>query len=367
MVVSISLAIIMQTADRPAKASPLALWKWASIVILVYVFIAGWIVPLKPGIIAVTPERTVAGKQVILKVKGYNTYFSRDSDQLRAWLRLTGDTVIQSQRIEVKDDRNAVAVFYIPSAFPTIQDAYPLSLILDHPTDGSSVLPNAIFVTPAVVIDTSEAALWHKDKINNIHDQAGIRYPFRNILSETIRNTYFHVPMWFAMIVLLGISAWYSLRYYRKGSIIDDQKSTAFVRVGLVFGLLGLVTGMLWAKHTWNAYWSWDVKQNMSAIALLIYAALMVLRSSIDDEMQKARLSAGYNMFAFILLIPLLFIIPRMTDSLHPGSGGNPAMGGEDLDNTMRMVFYPAVIGWILLGIWISQLVYRVDILKRNQ
>jgi heme exporter protein C len=166
------------------------------------------------------------------------------------------------------------------------------------------------------------------------------------------------------MILLFGVSAWYSLQYYRKGKIDFDQKSVAFVKVGILFGMLGLITGMLWAKNTWNAYWSWDVKQNMSAIALLIYAALMVMRSSVEDDMQKARLTAGYNMFAFALLIPLLFIIPRMTDSLHPGNGGNPALGGEDLDNTMRMVFYPAVIGFILLGLWISQLVYRTEKLK---
>jgi heme exporter protein C len=225
-------------------------------------------------------------------------------------------------------------------------------------------LPNAIFVTPADSIIESEVVLWSNDTITNIHEKAGVQYPFRNILAETIRNTYFHVPMWFTMIILFGISAWYSLKYFRKGNPDDDQKSVAFIRVGLLFGILGMITGMLWAKFTWNAYWSWDVKQNMSAISLLIYAALMVLRSSVEDPMQKARLSSGYNMFAFILLIPLLFIVPRMTDSLHPGNGGNPAMGGEDLDNTMRMVFYPAVLGWLLLGIWISQLNYRTERLK---
>jgi len=167
--------------------------------------------------------------------------------------------------------------------------------------------------------------------------------------------------MWFTMIILFGVSAWYSLRYYRVGDLTNDRKSVAYVRVGLLFGVLGIVTGMLWAKHTWNEYWSWDVKQNMSAISLLIYAALMVMRSSVEDDMQRARLTAGYNMFAFVLLIPLLFIVPRMTDSLHPGNGGNPAMGGEDLDNTMRMVFYPAVLGFILLGLWISQLVFRIE------
>lgn len=366
MVVSISLALLIMQQSGVSSFFTLAAWKWACILILLYVFIAGWLVPLNPGIIQVTPSQAETGKAVTLDVRGYNTFFTSSRGDLRAWLRLTGDTVIQAKQINVINDRSLTAVFQIPNTFPVRQDAYPLTLVLDHPEEGTSVLPNAIFITPSQVIDSSQTASWFTDKIDQVHEKKGIQYPFRNILGETIRNTYFHVPMWFCMIILFAISAGYSLVYYLKGEMRDDSRSIAFVRVGLVFGVLGLVTGMLWAKHTWNAYWSWDVKQNMSAIALLIYAALMVLRSSVEDDMQRARLTAGYNMFAFVLLIPLLFIIPRMTDSLHPGNGGNPAMGGEDLDNTMRMVFYPAVIGFILLGIWMSQLVYRFDRLKRN-
>lgn len=348
------------------KSSPLAAWKWAAILLLLYVFIAGWIVPLHSGIIEVKPDRAPAGEMLTLEIIGYNSNYTTDSSQHRAWLRLTGDTVIQSSEVKVLDDRHVAATFYIPSVFPIRQEAYPLTLVLDHGSEGNSVLPNAVFITPAQQQDTAELRLWFQDTISGIEQKAGIFYPFRNILAETIRNTYFHVPMWFAMILLFGVSAWYSLQYYRKGLMDHDMKSVAFVKVGIIFGVLGLVTGMLWAKYTWNAYWSWDVKQNMSAIALLIYAALMVMRSSVEDDMQKARLTAGYNMFAFILLIPLLFIVPRMTDSLHPGNGGNPALGGEDLDNTMRMVFYPAVIGFFLLGLWISQLAYRTDRLKRT-
>jgi heme exporter protein C len=342
----------------------LAAWKWACMVILIYVFIAGWIVPLNPGIIQVVPSKAVAGTQVNLKVEGYNSAYKSAGGEIRAWLRLTGDTVLAATRIEVLDDRNLNATFYIPSVFPVRQDAYPMALVLDHDQEGTSVLPNSIFITPAKTPDTAEMHLWTTSKIQHVHKKAGMQFPFRNILAETIRNTYFHVPMWFTMIILFGVSAWYSLRYYRKGDMTDDRKSIAYVKVGLLFGMLGIITGMLWAKNTWNAYWSWDVKQNMSAICLLIYAALMVMRSSVEDEMQKARLTAGYNMFAFVLLIPLLFIVPRMTDSLHPGNGGNPAFGGEDLDNTMRMVFYPAVIGFILLGLWISQLVFRIEQVK---
>ena len=89
-----------------------------------------------------------------------------------------------------------------------------------------------------------------------------------------------------------------------------------------------------------------------------------MLARSFEDPDKRDRVTSAYNVFAFLTLIPLLFIIPRMTDSLHPGNGGNPAMGGEDLDNTMRMVFYPAVIGWTLLGFWMAELVYRAKLLQ---
>lgn len=340
-------------------------WKWATVVLLLYVFAAGWFVPLNPGITRVTPDRFAAGDTVELTIEGYNTYFIADRDQLKVWLRLTGDTVLQALRVEAVDERVVKAVFAIPSVFPLRQEAYPLSMIVEQGDRGISVLPDAVFVTPAAQQDPADAALWLTGRLEQAHRAGGWVYPFRNILAETIRNTYFHVPMWFGMILLFAMSAWHSLRYYRRADPDDDAWSLAYIQVGLVFGVLGLVTGMLWAKNTWNAYWSWDVKQNMSAIALLIYAGLTVLRSAVDDGMQRARLSAGYNLFAFALLIPLLFIVPRMTDSLHPGNGGNPALGGEDLDHKMRLVFYPAVIGFTLLGAWIAQLVYRVGRLGR--
>ena len=75
-------------------------------------------------------------------------------------------------------------------------------------------------------------------------------------------------------------------------------------------------------------------------------------------------MSAAYNIFAFVAMIPLVFVIPRLTSSLHPGNGGNPALGGEDLDNTLRLVFYPAVLGMMCLGTWMASLYYRVRRMK---
>jgi heme exporter protein C len=66
-----------------------------------------------------------------------------------------------------------------------------------------------------------------------------------------------------------------------------------------------------------------------------------------------------YNIFCFPIFIVLIFVLPRITDSLHPGNGGNPGFNSYDLDSRLRMVFYPAVIGWTLIGFWLADLHIR--------
>ena len=121
---------------------------------------------------------------------------------------------------------------------------------------------------------------------------------------------------------------------------------------------------MIWAKYTWGSFWTNDPKLNGSAIGMLIYLGYFVLRSSIKDESKRGKISSVYNVFAFAMLIPLIFILPRMADSLHPGNGGNPGFNVYDLNSQLRAVFYPAVVGFILLGIWITDIRLKIDELK---
>jgi heme exporter protein C len=163
------------------------------------------------------------------------------------------------------------------------------------------------------------------------------------------------------------VSVFHSIKYLQKALPKSDDMAVSAAHTGMVFGVLGIVTGMAWARYTWGAWWVNDPKLNGAAIALLIYSAYIILRNSMEDEGQRARISAIYNIFAFATLIPLLFILPRLTDSLHPGNGGNPGFSSYDLDSNMRKVFYPAVIGWTLLGAWITQLSYRIRTWQRRQ
>ena len=194
-----------------------------------------------------------------------------------------------------------------------------------------------------------------------------IKVPVLPILHESIRNLYFHVPMWFSMIIVYLISVIYSIKYLNSGDEKHDLIAVESVNTGIVFGFIGLASGMIWANYTWGSPWPNDPKLNSAAISTLMYLAYIVLRSSMDEEQKRAKISAIYNIFAFPAMVVLLFILPRLTDSLHPGNGGNPGFGGYDLDLNMRMVFYPAVIGWILISVWIMTIRYRIRLVENKQ
>jgi heme exporter protein C len=185
--------------------------------------------------------------------------------------------------------------------------------------------------------------------------------PARPIVNESIRNLFYHVPMWFGMMVIMSVSVVNAVRYLRTSNLVFDIYSAKYGITGMLLGILGLVTGAIWANYTWGAPWSNDIKQILAAIALLIYMAYFVLRSSIDDLDKKARVSAVYNIFAYTMLFPTLFILPRLYESLHPGGEGNPAINQNDIDPVMRMVFWPAVLGWTLLAVWITTLFIRIQ------
>ena len=189
-------------------------------------------------------------------------------------------------------------------------------------------------------------------------------------LYESMRNFFFHVPMWFSQCILLMVSVVYSIRYLRSPLPSYDFYAVEFAKTATVLGVLGLLTGMIWANYSWGSPWSNDPKQIGVAIAMLIYLAYFVLRNSITDLDKRGRISAVFNIFAFFIYIPMIFILPRLTESLHPGgkgTEGNPGLSGSSLDAHMRMVFYPAVIGWTLLATWITTLRFRVRLLEEQK
>lgn len=204
-----------------------------------------------------------------------------------------------------------------------------------------------------------------------------IKIPNLPVLGETIRNLFYHVGMWMAMMVLFTCSLYHSIKYLRTNNLRSDLAARSYAVTGILFGVLGYTTGAVWMSYTWAdpnnpAFESFSAiarepKLIGSAMALLIYLAYLILRDSIPDIDKRARVSAVYNIFAFAMLFPTIWIVPRILPSLHPGQDGNPALNFRDLDATMRTVYYPAMIGWILLGVWIATIKIKLGLIKENQ
>jgi|SRR5690349_4977391 len=204
-----------------------------------------------------------------------------------------------------------------------------------------------------------------------------IKVPNLPALGQTSRNLFFHVSMWMTMMTLFTVSVVNAVRYLRTFDLKYDIYARQYATSGIWFGILGYSTGAIWMSYTWadpnNPLFdsfsavAREPKLIGAAVALLIYFAYLVLRDSIPDIDKRARISAVYNIFAYALLFPAIWIIPRLLPSLHPGQEGNPALNFKDVSSEMRMVELPAFIGWTLLGVWITTLKIRIGILKERK
>ncbi len=337
-------------------------WKFLCVLLLVFTFFAGIRTPLAPGILltsnSIVPTYSAP---FTVKILGYNTRFKDNEKTFSAWLtnwdqKKPVNTCPAS--VKVIDNNHAELTFP-----PTSQlDSLFFGLNVYNDADGRIYLHSAIFTS-----DTMHGGLVQScSPLVKNEEQDHFAYPFRDILYESMRNLFFHVPMWFAMIALLSWALWNNFRYLRGFDLKYDAIANQAVNTALLFGLLGLITGSVWARATWGAWWVDDVKLNGTAITMLAYLAYFVLRNSMDDEQKRARVSAIYSVFAFVMMIVLIGILPRLqqADSLHPGNGGNPAFSNYDLDNTLRPIFYSAVAGWILLAFWIYSLKLRIHKLQ---
>lgn len=191
-----------------------------------------------------------------------------------------------------------------------------------------------------------------------------IEIPDIPILKQSARNLFLHVPMWFTMFICFIAGFIYSIRYLNNEQLMMDMKAEAATRVGVIFGICGLITGSLWARFTWGSWWTFaEPKMNLAALCMLIYVAYLVLRTAFDNPVKRAKAAAVYNIFAATTVPFLLYIIPRQLNSLHPGAEGNPAFS-EITAPELRIIFYPAVIGFIGLAVWIIDIQLRYLKLK---
>lgn len=185
-----------------------------------------------------------------------------------------------------------------------------------------------------------------------------------SMLAETTKNIYFHVPIAITAVVAFFTSVWFSIKYLRTRNLENDINAEAAAGLGFLFNLLAMMTGAVWAKVTWGAFWHWDPRQTTIFLVFLIYSAYFALRSAVDSAEKRATLASVYSIFSFPALIFLYFVLPRLVPGLHPGApedgqaGINPAISSTT-DPTIRAVLYCSMLGFFALFFWLHKLRVR--------
>ncbi len=189
--------------------------------------------------------------------------------------------------------------------------------------------------------------------------------PVVPVLGNTTRVLYLHIPCAWVTVVALAWSMGHSLAYLRRRRIEHDDQASAAAELGLVFCIGATISGSLWAKAMWGSYWNWDPRETSIFFVLLIYGAYLALRSSIEGEERRARLSAIYSAVAFVTVPFLIFIVPRIYFSLHPDPLINSS-GKIQMDPRIRVSFFALLFGFTGLFAWMLSLRVRVLRLARR-
>lgn len=337
-------------------------WKIVGAILVIYATTFSFLRPLEPGIIQ-TDKTELALGQNTFTVTGYNTHFLDYSSSLKGFLRVDSIRAIPLSKLDVLGNAHAQFNVNVPAGI----DRTVLDLFLSNDRTGSMFLPAAFRVDQTKGNPAASAEFTAVEFSTG--EEVPFEFPFQLRIFDTIRNLNFHVPMWFTMFVLMGLSLWYSIRYLNSDKIEYDLKAASAAKIALIFCSLGLVTGSIWARFAWGDWWTTDAKLNGAAVSFLLLAAYFILRKSAEDKPNKAKIAAVYNIISFFMIMALIMVLPRLTGaaSLHPGEDGNPAFSSYDLDSNLRMVFYPACTGWIITGIWIYNLHYRISNLKNTR
>lgn len=199
--------------------------------------------------------------------------------------------------------------------------------------------------------------------------QKWYEFPFIVGLEQNAKIIFFHVPTAWLTVIAFLMSTVFSIQYLRKKNLDDDAKSFAAAQLGMIFCILATVTGAVWAKFAWGAFWSWDPRQTSIFALLLIYGAWFALRSAIESEDKRATLSAVYSIIAFLTVPFFIFIMPRIMTGLHPGSADDTNAGpiiDFKMNPSMRLIFFLSLAGFTLLYFWMWNLGYKSIILKEK-
>jgi heme exporter protein C len=175
--------------------------------------------------------------------------------------------------------------------------------------------------------------------------------PKELVMGDVQRVFYFHIgTAWTALIGFI-LAAVFSVVYLINKDMKWDRLQVAAVEVSLVFFLITIVLGSIWARPAWNTWWTWDPRLTTAAITELIYIAYFMLRQGIDDPERRARFGAVYALVGG-LSAPITFFAIRLFRTIHPvvvGGANAAAQGGFAMSADMKVAFFFALFAFTVI------------------
>jgi heme exporter protein C len=165
--------------------------------------------------------------------------------------------------------------------------------------------------------------------------------PREAVMGEVQRVFYFHVSAGWVGALAFIVAAVSGVIFLARGDRRWDRVELASVEIGIVFTLINILSGSIWARPVWNTWWTWDPRLVTATVMELIYLAYVMLRQGIEDPDRRARFGAVYAILGF-LSVPLTFLSIRIWRTIHPvviGSGDPTAQGAFDMTPKMLTAF----------------------------
>jgi heme exporter protein C len=184
--------------------------------------------------------------------------------------------------------------------------------------------------------------------------------PLEAVMNYVQKIFYFHISnAWVGMLGFI-VAAVAGVVYLVKKDLKWDIVELAAVEISLVFFLIAIVTGSIWAKPSWGTFWTWDARLTTAAILEMIYLAYLLLRQGIEDPERRARFSAVYTLIGAVS-VPVTFLSIRIWQTIHPaviGVGSSGAQGGFGLTQPMLITMFFCLATFSV--IFVTLLWYRV-------
>lgn len=153
------------------------------------------------------------------------------------------------------------------------------------------------------------------------------------------RIIFFHVPA--AITAMIGYFAalLLSVAYLSFGNLRYDSLAASVVEVSVVFSVVNIVTGSIWARIIWGIWWTWDYRLTSALVCILIFSGYLMLRRAIDEPTQRARLSAALCVFGCIDVV-IVWKSIEWFRTQHPGPVLSIRTGGGRIDPAMEQMLY---------------------------